>query len=164
MLRDSEDKKWVDESIYWLTYLASTWPEHLSSAEFGRKKDEANKLMWGRMLLEDSEREHKIHFFGEDGLVRPCFEWSANPSYTLPLSEQTIWYYIGLRDQVYEPGLTRETALFWAVVLTVHFKSTYGAERLREFRDKHAINPDSTFWKEASRATQSLTATDEKGR
>ena len=156
MLRESEDKKWAEESIYWLTYLAATWPEHLSSAEFGRKNDEANKLMWKNLLVSNPQRAHELQFFGEDGLVRPCFDWSTNRAYTLPLSEHATWYYIGLRDKMYEPGLTRETALFWAAVFTIHFRSTYGAEKLREFRDKHAMHPDNSFWREVSKTTQSL--------
>jgi hypothetical protein len=151
-LGEANDGKWANETIYWLTYLASGWPEHLSSEEFGKKNRESNKLMWQGVLAANPARHEELISFTKDGVVTPCFDWCAeNPLSAFPISEHAFWYYVGLRDR--NLGLNRETALFWAVVLTVRFKSAYGAAKLQEFREKHALKPDNDFWREATLAT-----------
>ncbi len=154
-LGEARDENWANETIYWLTYLASGWPEHLSSEEFGKRNTESNKLMWQGVLAANPARRDELISFTKDGVVTPCFDWCAeNPSSAFPISEHALWYYVGLRDR--NLGLNRETALFWAVVLTVRFKSAYGAAKLQEFREKHALKPDSDFWREATLATTKL--------
>lgn len=149
----TNDRKMADDVIYWLVHLATTKPEFSASPFWKTWQDER----WNKRVTESRRFDslHKPSFNCAEG-AKACFDWDDirnSPS-------SNAYEYLRFMSYSDDDNLDREAALWWAVTLTLHHKSSYGAVLLAEFRSRHALVPDSGFWLEASRRIDAMSQTD----
>ena len=149
VLATSQDLKWAETTIYWLIQISSNSPEYLSADIWsGRRRVFAQKIL--------EESPELSRFYVSTGEVLPCFEWDASSS-ALPISRHAQLYFAAELAPEDDPFmLNHEAALFWAVTLTLRFKSRHGAEQLMLFRRYQARTPNNAFWKAAEKELSPL--------
>ena len=149
VLATSQDLKWAETLIYWLVQIASKSPEYLSADNWSnRRRTYAQKV--------SMEFPDLVHLHANTGEVIPCFEWDESNA-NLPISRHAQLYFAAELAPEDSPfTLNHESALFWAVTLTLRFKSHQGARQLMLFRQYQALAPSSTFWNSAEKAMHPL--------